>query len=160
MGKFSRWKIDDFFSYISQKIGFDISCKLSPKETICMNCQILFSGKYKKNISKYLLLNFLPSMLSLEKKWIEKMNRAETWENVPFVVCPAVWSESLLSVWRSFGFLAIHSRAWFSIWWYVRCNSFTKSLQQVMLFSRPKQGHKSWDTVYRSFISKDNMFNV
>ena len=25
--------------YFSQKTGFDISCKLSPNETICMKCQ-------------------------------------------------------------------------------------------------------------------------
>ena len=31
-----------FFS-LSQKIGFNISCKLSPKETICMKYQSLFS---------------------------------------------------------------------------------------------------------------------
>ena len=30
--------------------GFDISCKLSPKETVYMKCQNLFSGKNKKNI--------------------------------------------------------------------------------------------------------------
>ena len=30
------------FFFFSQKIGFDISCKLSPKETICMKCQIVF----------------------------------------------------------------------------------------------------------------------
>ena len=29
-------------------LGFDISCKLSPKETICINCQILFSGNKEK----------------------------------------------------------------------------------------------------------------
>ena len=41
-----------YFSYFSKKIGFDTSCKLSPKETICMKCQILFSRKKKKkNIS-------------------------------------------------------------------------------------------------------------
>ena len=28
-----------------QKTDFDISCKLFPVETICMKCQILFSGK-------------------------------------------------------------------------------------------------------------------
>ena len=28
-----------YFSYSSQKIGFDISCKLSPKETLCMKYQ-------------------------------------------------------------------------------------------------------------------------
>ena len=35
------------FSYFSQKTGFDISCKLSPQETICMKCQILFFGGEK-----------------------------------------------------------------------------------------------------------------
>ena len=63
--KFSADGILKYFSYFSQKTGFDISCKLSPffqktgydilcklspKETICMKCQILFSGKNKKNI--------------------------------------------------------------------------------------------------------------
>ena len=33
-----------YFSYFSQKIGFDSS------ETICMKCRILFSGKNKKNL--------------------------------------------------------------------------------------------------------------
>ena len=28
-----------------QKTGFDISCKVSPLETICMKCQNLFSGE-------------------------------------------------------------------------------------------------------------------
>ena len=31
--------------HFSQKTGFDISCKLSPLETISMKRQILFSGK-------------------------------------------------------------------------------------------------------------------
>ena len=36
-------------SYISQKTGYGISCKLSPLETICMKCQILcFLGKIRK----------------------------------------------------------------------------------------------------------------
>ena len=43
-----------FFVFL-QKAGFYISCKLSPLETICMNCQILFS---------ICLLKFLLSMLS------------------------------------------------------------------------------------------------
>ena len=38
------------FSYFSQKIGSDISSKLSPEETICMKCQSLFSGENKKHI--------------------------------------------------------------------------------------------------------------
>ena len=45
LGIFSRRQTDNTFSYFTQKTGFDISCKLSPKETICMKCQILFSGK-------------------------------------------------------------------------------------------------------------------
>ena len=39
-----------YFPNFSQKTGFDISCKLSPMETVCMKCQILFSGKNKKKI--------------------------------------------------------------------------------------------------------------
>ena len=50
LGKFSADDIFKYFSYFSQKTGYDISCKLSPKETICMKCHILVSGKNKKNI--------------------------------------------------------------------------------------------------------------
>ena len=35
-------------SFFFLKTGFDISCKYLPMETICMKCQILFSGKNKK----------------------------------------------------------------------------------------------------------------
>ena len=45
--KISADNILQYFSYFSQKIDFDISCKLS----ISMKCQSLFSGKNKKNIS-------------------------------------------------------------------------------------------------------------
>ena len=37
-----------YFSYFSIKTGFDITSKLSPLETICMKCQILFLGKIRK----------------------------------------------------------------------------------------------------------------
>ena len=57
-----------FFSYISQKRGFDFSCKLSPLEAICMKCQILFSEKkIKKKKGKFCLQKVLPSMQS--DKW-------------------------------------------------------------------------------------------
>ena len=46
-------------------IGFDISCKSSPKETICMKCQSLFSGKDKKNIIICHLLN-LPRVVEIK----------------------------------------------------------------------------------------------
>ena len=62
---------DDKFS---KKIGFDISCKLSPLEAICMKCQslfpgkqfsrnarVIFSGKNKKYF-KMPSVDFLPSM--------------------------------------------------------------------------------------------------
>ena len=51
--KMSTFSADNFFNYFScfsQKTGFDTSCKLSPVETILMNCQIMFSGKNKENI--------------------------------------------------------------------------------------------------------------
>ena len=51
LGKiFSRQHIEMYISKFSELTGFDISCKLSPKETICMKCQIQFSGKNRKNI--------------------------------------------------------------------------------------------------------------
>ena len=46
----------NIFSYFSQKTGFNISCKLSSVETICMKCQILFSGKNKKK-KKYFTMS-------------------------------------------------------------------------------------------------------
>ena len=48
------------FPYFPQKIGFDISCILSPLETVCMKCQSL--GKIRKIFS---LLKFLPKILSI-----------------------------------------------------------------------------------------------
>ena len=45
---------------------FDISCKLSAMETICMKGQSLFSGKNKKNISACRLLKILPRVLSIK----------------------------------------------------------------------------------------------
>ena len=52
LGKiFSRRHFEIYFLLFSQKIGFDMLCKLSPpKETICIKCQILFSGNNKKNV--------------------------------------------------------------------------------------------------------------
>ena len=52
LGKiFSADDMLKFFSYFFQKTGFDISCKLSPMETICMKSQFLFSVKNKENIN-------------------------------------------------------------------------------------------------------------
>ena len=49
------------------KTGFDRSYKLSSMETICMTCQILFSGKNKKKYFKMLLAEkFTQSAKQLE----------------------------------------------------------------------------------------------
>ena len=49
------------FSYFSNKIGSEPHANC-PKETICMKCQILFSGKKKKkNISDVVDWNFYPA---------------------------------------------------------------------------------------------------
>ena len=51
LGKISADDNLKYFSYFSQQMGFDISYKLS--RTICMKCQISFSGKkIKKKIRK------------------------------------------------------------------------------------------------------------
>ena len=52
LGKFGRRQSGGIFSYLSQKIDFDLSCTLSPLDTISMKCQRLFSGKNKNTISK------------------------------------------------------------------------------------------------------------
>ena len=57
------------FSLFQKKTGFDISCKLSPKETICMKCQILFFRKNKKNISNCLLLKIFPRVKTFWRQW-------------------------------------------------------------------------------------------
>ena len=46
-----------YFSYFPKKTGYDISCKLSPAQTICMKCQTLFAEK-KENISTYIICWF------------------------------------------------------------------------------------------------------
>ena len=48
--KISADDILKYFYYLSQKTSFDMSCKLSPMETICMKCQILFCRKNKKTV--------------------------------------------------------------------------------------------------------------
>ena len=47
-------KLMIFFLFFSQKIGFDISSKLSPKETICMKCQSL-RKQYAWNVKAFFL---------------------------------------------------------------------------------------------------------
>ena len=63
LGNISADEISTHFSYFSSNIGFDTLCKLSPKETICMKCQILFSRKNEKMSSVFLSADFAYSMV-------------------------------------------------------------------------------------------------
>ena len=52
-----------FEIFFPQKIGFDISCKLSPQKTVCVKCQNQFLGKSNKNVINLSTAEFVP------KKW-------------------------------------------------------------------------------------------
>ena len=67
LGKNSADNILIFFLIFPRKIGFDTLCKLSPKETICMKCQFLFSRKHKKNITSLPSSEFAHSIVSVSK---------------------------------------------------------------------------------------------
>ena len=72
MGKtYSRKHFEIFFLFFFQKTGFDISCKLSPVETICMKCQILFSRKIKKK--KKNVINLSPAEFAQIEVKVKKL---------------------------------------------------------------------------------------
>ena len=54
-----------FFFFFPKKKGFDISCELSSMKTICMKCQILFSGNNKKTEDN---LHEIPKPIFWEKE--------------------------------------------------------------------------------------------
>ena len=62
LGKFNRRPTGWYFSYFSQKIGFDISYR-----QFAWNVKAYFMYKNMKNIFICCLLKFLPSMLSIKK---------------------------------------------------------------------------------------------
>ena len=62
LGLSSRRQIDGSF-YFSQHLTFRANCL---HETVCMKCQILFSGKNTKNISKCRPLKTLYRVLSVK----------------------------------------------------------------------------------------------
>ena len=53
---FSRQESNNIFLVFLQKTSFDISCKLSPLETFCIESQRLFSVENRINIPKCHLL--------------------------------------------------------------------------------------------------------
>ena len=52
--------VDEKLAVFSQKIGNDITDKLSPEETICMKCQPISRKKNTKNVSTCRLLKYSP----------------------------------------------------------------------------------------------------
>ena len=91
LDKSSRWQTNWWYvPHFSQKIGFDISCKLSPKVRGQFAWNVsLFSGKRnkKKYISECHLPKILPSMLSVNTRggWVRQrcrvsyITRASNW---------------------------------------------------------------------------------
>ena len=57
---------DVFLIFFFQKTGFDILCKLSALETICIKCQNLFSGKNIKYFFLWSAEKFTQSALREE----------------------------------------------------------------------------------------------
>ena len=61
--------------FFSQKTRFDISCKLSPMETVCMKYQILFSGENeKKKNHQYVVCWISPESAKCKSVWILREN--------------------------------------------------------------------------------------
>ena len=73
--KFSADYILKYFSQFSLKSGFDISCKLSPMETICMKCQILFSGKNKKNVINLSSVELAKTVVKVKEQFFHQKSR-------------------------------------------------------------------------------------
>ena len=61
LAKLSGRQTDDIYLF-PKKIGFDISYKLSSRETICLDIKVYFLGKSTKNVKIFFSCNFLPSM--------------------------------------------------------------------------------------------------
>ena len=57
------------FQYFSPKTDFDISCALSPIETIGMKCQIVFSRKNKKNIINLWSTELAQREVNVDLRW-------------------------------------------------------------------------------------------
>ena len=72
-----------YFSKSSKKIGFDISCKLSLMETICMKCQNWFSRKSRKNIINLLSAELAQRMVKVNMSFCNYLCDGELGENRP-----------------------------------------------------------------------------
>ena len=67
LGIFSADDILRYFSYFSQKIGFDIACKLSPRRQFACNVDAYFSEKkVKENTLKMSSAEFAQRMVKVK----------------------------------------------------------------------------------------------
>ena len=94
----------------------------APKETICMKCQSLFSGKNRKNISKCHQLKILPSMQSVN-------NVCHTALAVFFVFFLLNWIRKQDSFYQSSGPLLMIDYIWLLNWssWHYNSHCFLLS---------------------------------
>ena len=121
------------FSYFSKKTGFDISCKLSPVETICMKCQNLFSGKTKQNILKCCLLGILPRLLSVNHKCSYKY----AWSNSVDSDQSAHSGSTLFATqptWFSHSIRPQHEKPYLWICWPIKTNNPAHSSSLIRTF--------------------------
>ena len=71
---------------ISHKIGFNLSCKLSPgEETVCMKGQNLFSGKNKKNYQ--FVVCWIVTVKVKPAKFYNKWDH----KNIPVIIQYDIW---------------------------------------------------------------------
>ena len=92
---FSRQHFEIFFLIFFQKIGFNISCKLFPYETICKKCQAYFQGKittissvcHQQNLPK-VWLRLIPWMMAesycIYRKYLDT--------STPYHTCSKIWT--------------------------------------------------------------------
>ena len=67
----------EMFSYLSQIKGFDNSCKSSP--TICMKCQIMFSGKKKKKTKKNITILSSAELAKSKPALVAQLDAPSDW---------------------------------------------------------------------------------
>ena len=65
LGKKIQQTFSNIFLPFTQKTGFDMPCKLSPKGTICMECQSLLSVREKKEYIIYIVAGFALELIKL-----------------------------------------------------------------------------------------------
>ena len=82
-----------YYSYFSQKTGFNISCKLSPKESFCMTCQSYFLLSPKAKKKKIWFSDTAASVQKVQHMWFFSVVSC-------FLTHENTWHCILLTCWR------------------------------------------------------------